>query len=129
VSLLFNIVQLLKSGKKLFPIEVPYTTSEKKIGTWIDGKPIYRKTIDFGELPNATLKSVSHQIANLDKCIKIQGIATSPSNLIPLPYIWINNTTYDIVLYVDKAKVNIQTGINRTGLHGYVTLDYTKTTD
>ena len=129
MSLLFNIGKFKKNGKDTYSYDVPYTQREIKMGTWIDGKPIYRKTIDFGELPNATLKSVSHQIANLDKCVKMQGVAVSSSNLIPLPYIWINNTTYDIVLYVDKAKVNIQTGINRTGLHGYVTLEYTKTTD
>ena len=33
---------------------------------WIDGKPIYRKVIDFGALPDTTTKSVLHGIENTD---------------------------------------------------------------
>jgi len=32
-----------------------YTTTERRIGTWIDGKPLYSKVINFGALPNKTV--------------------------------------------------------------------------
>ena len=34
-----------------------YSTTEINTGMkWIDGKPIYRKVVDFGSLPNNTYK-------------------------------------------------------------------------
>ena len=40
-----------------------YSTEEQVIGTWIDGKPLYRKTIKFiGDITNET--SIKHNIDN-----------------------------------------------------------------
>lgn len=36
-----------------------YSTTETVIGTWIDGKPIYRKVIPTGQISSA-LKTVAH---------------------------------------------------------------------
>ena len=36
-----------------------YSTDEIEIGKWIDNKPIYRKVIDLGVLPDTTVKAVS----------------------------------------------------------------------
>ena len=36
-----------------------YSSTEQRVGTWRNGKPLYRITIDFGQLPNNTLKTVS----------------------------------------------------------------------
>ena len=44
-----------------------YTTTETRIGTWIDGKPLYRKTINFGNLPNNDTKYVAHNVSNISK--------------------------------------------------------------
>ena len=41
-----------------------YSSTEQRIGTWIDGKPIYRKVIDFGALDfyqGSALPTVPHQ--------------------------------------------------------------------
>ena len=47
------------------PIIMDYSTSEVDTGyTWTDGSPIYKKTINIGALPNATTKSVAHNISN-----------------------------------------------------------------
>ena len=60
-----------------------YSTSEKMIGTWVDGSPLYQKTIEFGALPNAAEKSVAHGISNISQikvlneiAIKIKGSGT-----------------------------------------------------
>ena len=66
-----------------------YSTDETVIGTWIDGKPIYRKVIDFGALPNANTKSVAHNINDIKIFTKAYGIAYRDSDKInmPLPYV------------------------------------------
>ncbi len=51
-----------------------YSTTEQKTGgVWIDGKPIYRKVVNFGALLNTANKTVAHNIANIDKIVKMFG--------------------------------------------------------
>ena len=46
-----------------------YSTTEKVVGKWINNKPLYRKVISTGSLPNASVKNINHGISNLDKYI------------------------------------------------------------
>lgn len=106
-----------------------YSTEEHPTGKkWIDGKPIYSKVIDCGTLPNATTKSVAHNISNLGRIINISGFAYSEANTSPLPK---SNPTnaYGIDIRVEGSYIVIQTGVDRTDYTGYVTIEYTKTTD
>ena len=41
-----------------------YSTTEQAIGTWIDGKTIYRKVVSCGTLPDKTDKNVAHGLNN-----------------------------------------------------------------
>ena len=82
VSSIINRPLSAKQGKilndKITDIStgLDYSTTEVDTKTkWIDGKTIYKKTINFGALPNNTDKSVSHSISNLSKVIKIEGYA------------------------------------------------------
>jgi len=106
-----------------------YSTTEHIIGTWLTGKPIYSKTINFGALPNNSQKSVAHNISNIDKIINYKGIAYSGTTFRTLPACSPLNQTYNIDLYVDTTNIYIITGSNRTGYTSYVTIEYTKTTD
>lgn len=91
---------------------------------------VYRKTIDFGVLPNATTKPMPHGIAfdSNFSTTRIYGSATDPVNLVyfPLPYaspVLLNN----IALRVDGPNVIIETGINRTNFtRCTVVLEYVK---
>lgn len=70
--------------------DISYSTDEQFTGKyWIDGRPVYQKTINFGALPNATTKSVAHGISNLDYVIDIYGVAQNPNisthSTLPLP--------------------------------------------
>ena len=108
-----------------------YSTSEVKTSsTWIDGKPIYKKTIDCGALPNAKGKTIAHGIANFGELIKLEGGATYPGyNWMPLPYP--DQTTSGVVgVILNNANVYIFSGENRSQYtKSYVTIWYTKTTD
>ena len=105
-----------------------YSTNETEIGLWIDGKPLYRKVISFGALPNDTTKSVAHNISNLKRIIKLEGFAGSSQNLggITLPHA----TSTPIALYADNTNVNVKTNNDATAYtEAYVYVYYTKTTD
>lgn len=112
--------------------EVFYSADEKVVGQWVDGSPIYQKTIDIGALPNNTTKDVSHDISNLKVIISIDGYATdtssNKSNCTPLPYSAVTSSD-SIAVWEYEGNLKIRTGINYSAYSGYVTLKYTKTTD
>lgn len=108
-----------------------YSTTEQDTGCkWIDGKHIYKKTIDFGTLPNNTRKYANANIQNLDKIIKIEGIANGAGNAAPLPLVYLSNdSAYNAEVSFDYNSGRVQIGTNRdrSSYYAYVTLYYTKT--
>ena len=107
-----------------------YSTNEKIVGKWVDGKPIYQKTFNFGTLPNTNIKSVTHGILNLSKIISIQGFAFYNTSIIFISLPFSHPTTnYNISINIDETNINVITGSDRSGWSGYITLCYTKTTD
>lgn len=102
-----------------------YSTNEVNTGaTWIDGSPIYKKTIDTGALPNNATKTVQHGVGtSLKRAIKIEGYAYS--------------TVFGINMSMPDPETSVQvagTGIEITSsadlstfTESYVTLYYTKT--
>jgi len=90
----------------------------------------FRKTIDFGALPNNTTKSVAHGISGVGAgtiFTRIYGCATDPSTkYIPIPYVELAGGNH-IEINVDTTNVNIVTGIDYTGYtECYVVLEYIK---
>jgi hypothetical protein len=108
-----------------------YSTEEVFTGSyWIDGKPIYRKVVNYGTLPNTSTKEINHNITNLGEITNIGGITTNGEVCFTLPYVAPANIANAIQLYVSNTKVGIATGLNRTNFTTtYVTIEYTKTTD
>lgn len=114
-----------------------YSLSETDTGKiWIDSKPIYRKVIDFGALPNTSDKFVPLDITNLDRIIFLYGLArdTLTGNYFPLP----NGTTVGSPYLIDFAiasggeytnAIRIRTQTDRTNFNAYIIVEYTKTTD
>lgn len=107
-----------------------YSTTERSTGfTWVDGKTIYKKTVNFGTLPNATTKNVNHNISSISNIINIEGFAkytTGVTIFIP------NVNTYavggNVSISVSATQISIDTGnTDRSGASAYITLYYTKT--
>lgn len=111
------------------PIIMDYSTSEINTGaTWINGAPIYKKTVNFGALPNATSKDVAHGISNLERVVKIEGYAyrSSDDTNFPIPFAS-ENTGASIGVSTTSTNISIGTGIDRSNVtECYVTLYYTK---
>lgn len=125
---------LAKNGKIIGGVPqdgyVEYSTSEKIVGTWIDGKPLYQKTVYLGNLPNATSKNVAHGISNLDLVVDLKGVArNSNGQHIPLNFAATDNVANGCNVRVMGSNININSGIDRSGFTGYCTIQYTKTTD
>jgi hypothetical protein len=101
-----------------------YSTTETVVGTWIDGKPIYRKVIYFSVEDPIALINIEH---NLDIKQYIRHDVLLKSNAL-------GNDLGNINQYSDSALFNIDTNnitIEYFFLSSYDTLilEYTKTTD
>ena len=108
-----------------------YSTTEKIVGKWIDGKPLYQKTINFGSLPNNTTKDVAHGVSNMGIMVECLGVATSSTEILPLPRVSVGtqDPKYSISLSASTTYIRIVTGFDRSPFSAYVTIRYTKTTD
>ena len=105
-----------------------YSTTEKRIGTWIDGKPLYEKVIDFGACPDNSSKNVAHNISNLKRIIRLFGFAGSSTSKggITLPH----GSSSPIALYADDTNVTVNAFQNASQYtQTYIWIQYTKTTD
>lgn len=114
---------------QLRDIKDVYSTEETLTNkVWIDGKPIYRKVVDCGALPNNSLKTVAHNIANIGFVINLYGIASDGSEWLPLPASYYSNSA--VGLSVDGTNISLRPYTNRTTYTTtYVTIEYTKSTD
>lgn len=108
-----------------------YSLDEQVVGIWTDGKPLYQKTINFGTLPNNTVKDLDHGISNVDKIWVFDGFAYQPNgdfvNQLSLcvPF----NLSAGWYFGANKTIVRCETKTDRTAYSAFVTIQYTKTTD
>lgn len=100
-----------------------YSDEEIRIGTYF-GKPLYRKVVDFGTLPNATVKEVPHGISNIEKVVTVRGIA----GFFPIPRIH-KESVLNIGIEAGATNILILTNYNYSSTNAIAILEYTKTTD
>lgn len=95
-----------------------YSTEEKVVGTWIDGKTLYRKTITHTITTN-NQETIPHNINNLQDFINISGNFKNNYNY----YMPISA----IEIFGEATNIYVKS-INYTGICNII-LEYTKTTD
>ena len=98
-----------------------YSTEETHIGTWINGKPIYRKTVMAENGGNGTLISTS-----VDTVVCAYGTAVSSGKILGVPEY---NSAQDHCNLLNNSG---SLTINSAGYGGYritMHVEYTKTTD
>lgn len=103
-----------------------YSTNEVKTGgKWIDGKPIYRKTLVF---TNITLISTPTQIGTTD--IPITNI-TKTEELVLKNDLALTGSSHKAVYIESNGKIFASQNLSSitTGWNIYYTIEYTKTTD
>ena len=111
--------------------ERSYSTSEVATGkTWIDGKPIYRKTFYFAAVPTDGTVLVQ----NVDKCINSGGTQRwSDGNYFEFPYLeGSGSSRYRLSPLVTESNHNLWIKVDNVGssvTQCYWWFEYTKTTD
>ncbi len=110
---------------------VNYSTDEQEIGiTWLDGKPIYQKTIYIGRLTNSTTwQSVAHNISNIDTVIDIRGtfLGTGDGRSYPVN-VTRPTLTSGVCIGIDNSYIWYMNNWLQTNTTDkcYVTIQYTK---
>ena len=106
-----------------------YSTGEVMIGTWIDGKPLYRKVVDTGQI-SSTTKTVAHNVIAMDICTDIRGIAYFNNNTFYiLPRVGTASLNHQCTLYCNRTNIYLQAGSDCNFDGSFVIIEYTKTTD
>jgi hypothetical protein len=136
-----HIVDIINGGG-IHPGPIPhsghnYSTTEHMVGTWVDGTPVYEKTIYIASItPYAPSQFVfyPHNITNFDKLINIFGVADTGALFLPLPYVvgsrmGTSAIEANIGLSANNTDIGIIVGQDRTALSVYITIQYTKTTN
>lgn len=108
---------------------VIYSEDEREIGVWIDGKPLYEKTIAFTNSVNYYSLNVS--ALNIDYLV--DAVARIHNNTggdyTVAPYYEGSNDKFNYYFANDKQSIIFRSGLTYTIGSGYVTIRYTKTTD
>lgn len=133
------------NGEKFLDVEKTnaqqhYSTAEQVIGTWIDGKTLYRKVVKYsntetiGATNTTTTVNIPHNISNIGLVVDHKLIMDKVDNMqYMFPY-YDGDTTVKkgtVILEIHNTTVLMRI-INDTwgaGKTFYIVLDYTKTTD
>lgn len=97
-----------------------YSEYEEEIGTWIDGKPIYRKVSNVTISNKSTWTSLI-SISNLDKLINVYGFCKN----VTLPR-YESSNYYVQFLFENNYLKYMANGISGSA---FIVTEYTKTTD
>lgn len=106
-----------------------YSTDEQIVGEWIDGKPVYQKTINVGNISKTA--TINHNISNLDVIVDATAFGKERGiTWFIIPRTDDSMISYQRYLAVNATQVFLNGGsssVDMTDVH--VTLKYTKTTD
>lgn len=104
-----------------------YSTNETRVGTWIDGKPIYRKVI------TSTLTStITHGIANINEIVNLKAVSYNPNSgkYFAVPSVRPSYSNYEVGLFADASTISLEYGSGLpTTMTFKIIMEYTKTTD
>lgn len=120
----------------MVPKKENYTTNEINTGKlWIDGKPIYRKVIEYSTQPASGNNTFNHGILNVDKFIDIETIICRKDKVFHFAPRYTPGETSWNFYYDDitTTKITFNCGSQlRNGTYwgtSYFIFEYTKTTD
>lgn len=100
-----------------------YSTTETRIGTWIDGKPLYRKVIKVAV--SSTTQSISLNFS-IDKLKSLNGGLDNGNQIIPFGY---KDDSNYCSAFIQKNNNSLYCMSSWSSGTFYIILEYTKTTD
>lgn len=106
-----------------------YSNEEIKTNKIWFGKPVYRKVIDCGNLPNATTKTIPVDIQNVDVVTDIRSMRRSNGDGGPIPN-YVTSSYFESIeiQYSNNTITNllIKTSANRVSNTAFAIIEYTK---
>lgn len=114
-----------------------YSTTEQVVGTWINGKPLYEKTINYGNnvnvgYDNTVHTEILHGISNIGIVVNLFSICTG-LNVFNDSLVTASDGTVICKFRVDSTRIYASGGSNHYGAtadrYWYFIIRYTKTTD
>lgn len=107
-----------------------YSTTEQVVGTWIDGSPLYEKTVSViitNESAQTLVTIADAEFKRIEGFLAIANQGASDT-IIPVPY---NDNTTLFVPYSDGDSVKLakRNAGDRQGETIVLTIQYTKSTD
>lgn len=114
------------TGIKFLPNPNNYSTTEKEIGTWIDGKKLYQRTISYSIPTGSGLqKLVIETLSNVDNVVEIFGASVSG---VPVNAPEQTTFAYSITCWFEPTTKELtMTHHNDGGDVANITIRYTKT--
>ena len=130
-------INLLKAEIEKLKNANSYSTDEIVCGTWINGKPLYKKTFTGLQLSNTSSTDVNLTSLNIDACVYLEGMLSGSSDFSggwPIPGVYVSTAGGSIAgcvqttFYRDSLSVKPGNG-GWANYKATVTIEYTKTTD
>lgn len=113
-----------------------FSLEEKRIGTWIDGKPLYRKVIKdetvYSNSETLQTYNIQHGIQNIDTVVGYSAIMTSKfyNTTYTLPYFYPGDgLMHTNAEQVTKDFIRFRNRTSWLNYNMFVVIEYTKTTD
>ena len=126
-----SAVPSAKTVKDYVDEKQTYSTDEVVVGTWINGKPIYRKVINMGDIPSNSSKIINHNIKNIDFVTSISGLGVTSTNHYNIPFSP-NEAMFSglsVSIRASSTEISVSTNKVVSGHTIYGIMEYTKTTD
>lgn len=107
---------------------VNYSTVEQRIGTWIDGKPLYQKTFVKTNLNiGSGITGFEIDLSDVSDVFYISGTIKESTHYFILP--WAGQRSTGIEYHVEDHKIYMRSTDTFSNANVYFTVRYTKTTD
>ena len=104
-----------------------YSTTEQVVGTWLDGKPVYRKVCLLSGMIRDTLVEIPTGLQDVKAVIRLDAMIYANNNFTPI-YV---GTSYVGFCWYDGTNNTFHCrqffGADYT--NGFAIVEYTKTTD
>ena len=139
-NMLTQYTDVLVTGYRYERVVVPnqmvnYSTVEQRIGTWIDGKPLYQKTVEI--TPSSSTYTVVHYQHSIQNAKQICGyfafLLFTSGTCQMIPSVQLSGSSLPSSLaawvYVTTTDVQMSFGYDRSSEKVCITIQYTKTTD
>ena len=114
-----------------------YSTDEKIVGIWKDGKPLYQRSFDIGTESSTGMKNYTLNVANVDYAMLdfshsflYSKSGSTVTETLPLMIVWDTVSSGGFTLVPQTSSVKLQWYRKAwQNLPAIVTIQYTKTTD